>query len=89
MTRWYQEEFNQTYVELISILKPFNIVDEKETFPNSFHKTTITLTPKPYKDITKNFFAIISNEYKCRYPQQIVTNKIQIYIYIYIKNHTP
>ena len=48
-------EFYQTFREELTLilLKHFQKIAEGETFPNSFHKATITLIPKPEKDITK------------------------------------
>ena len=49
-------EFYQTFrKEATSIrLKLFQNIAEGWTLPNSFYKSTITLIPKPDKDVTKN-----------------------------------
>ena len=48
-------EFYQTFTEELTpiLLKPFQKTAKGETLPNSFYKATITLIPKPEKDITK------------------------------------
>ena len=38
---------------LSNILKLFQNIAEGGTFPNSFYEATITLIPKPDKDVTK------------------------------------
>ena len=48
-------KFYQTFREELTLilLKLFQKVAERETLPNSFYEATITLIPKPEKDITK------------------------------------
>ena len=48
-------KFYQTLREELTpiLLKLFQKIAEGETLPNSFYKATITLIPKPDKDITK------------------------------------
>jgi hypothetical protein len=44
-------EFFQTFKELIVVLlKPFQM---EEALPNSFYEASVTLIPKPDKDMTK------------------------------------
>ena len=49
-------KFYQTFREELTpiLLKLFQKIAEAETLPNSIYKATITLLPKPEKDITKN-----------------------------------
>ena len=51
----FSSEFYEIFKEeLISILlKLFHILEKKGTLSNSFFEATITLIPKPQKDITK------------------------------------
>jgi hypothetical protein len=49
-------EFFQTFKELIVVLlKPFQM---EEALPNSFYEASVTLIPKPDKDMTKNYRSI-------------------------------
>ena len=51
----YTGEFYQTFREELTpiLLKLLQKTAEEGTLPNSFHEATITLIPKPDKDITK------------------------------------
>ena len=48
-------EFHQTFREELTpiLLKFFQYIAQGGTLPNSFYEATITLIPKPDKDVTK------------------------------------
>jgi hypothetical protein len=56
-------EFCQTFQENLipNLLKIFHKIETEGTLPNSFYEATITLIPKPHKDlIKKKYFRPIS-----------------------------
>ena len=60
------------------LLKLFQKIAEKGTFPNSFYK--VTIKPKLDKDNTqkRKLQAYITDEHRCKNPQQkILANRIQ------------
>ena len=67
-------EFYQTFREELTLilLKLFQNIAEGGTLPNSFYKATITLTPKPDKDVRKKrkLQANITDEHRCKNPLQ-------------------
>ena len=63
-------ELYQTFKEELTpiLLKLFQNIAEGGTLPNSFYKATITLIPKPEKDVRK-LQANITDEHRCKNPQ--------------------
>ena len=67
-------EFYQIFKEELTpiFLKLFQKIEEKGTLSNSFYEASVTMIPKPDKGITqkRKFQANITNEYRCKNPQQ-------------------
>ena len=65
-------EFYQTFREELMpiLLKLFQKIAEEGTLPNLFYEATITLIPKPDKDNTRKLQANITDEHRCKNPQQ-------------------
>ena len=79
-------EFYQTVREELMpiLLKLCSKIAEEGIIPNTLYQATITLIQNPYKDITKkrNLKDNISDEHRCKNPQQNSSKYKRLYIII-------